>query len=95
MERYTKAKFRMKISYFTKEDEGLKLVDSKIETCRGSDFMVSLATDQAKGIKRKIEYVDKEPEAWSMGTIYILRDGTKAWVYTELVPPADSDISKE
>ena len=89
MEKYTKSKFRMKVTYFEKqEDDKLAVVDTKTTTCRGSDFSVSMAMDKAKGINRKIQYVNKEPEAWSMNTIYILKDGSKVWVYTERIAPA-------
>ena len=89
MEKFTKSKFRMKITYFKREEEDkLVVVDSKTTTCRGSDFSVSMAMDKAKGIKRNIQYVDREPEKWRMDTIYILRDGSKVWVYTEYTEPA-------
>lgn len=90
MERYTKAKFTMKVTYLKKEDDKLKVVNSKTSICRGSDFSVSMAMDQAKGIHRKIQYVNKEPENFAMDTIYILLDGTKVWVYTEYLEPSES-----
>ena len=93
MGKYTKSKFVMKVSYLKPEGEGFKVVDTQTSICRGSDFSTSLALDKAKGIKREIQFVTKEPTTFQRDVIYILLDGSKVWVYTNLLENTESETT--
>lgn len=86
--RFTKAKFRFKINDVEKiEVDGetkLKIVGSKTDWCRGSDFERSLREDYNNKIERKIEFCNKEPEVFSLGTIYIRKDGREVYIFNEI-----------
>ena len=93
MGKYTKSKFVMKVSYLEPEGEGFKVVDTQTSICRGSDFSTSLALDKARGIKREIQFVTKEPMTFQRDVIYILLDGSKVWVYTNLLENTESETT--
>lgn len=93
MGKYTKSKFVMKVSYLEPEGEGFKVVDTQTSICRGSDFSTSLALDKARGIKREIQFVAKEPTTFQRDVIYILLDGSKVWVYTNLLENTESETT--
>lgn len=93
MGKYTKSKFVMKVSYLEPEGEGFKVVDTQTSICRGSDFSTSLALDKARGIKREIQFVTKEPTTFQRDVIYILLDGSKVWVYTNLLENTESETT--
>ena len=90
MGKYTKSKFVMKVSYLEPEGEGFKVVDTQTSICRGSDFSTSLALDKARGIKREIQFVTKEPTTFQRDGIYILLEGSKVWVSTNLLENTES-----
>ena len=43
--------------------------------------MEDIQADRENGIDHKIEIVNKEPEKFQLGVIYILRTKDKAWAY--------------
>jgi hypothetical protein len=97
--RFTKAKFRFKINEVEKvEIDGetkLKIVDSKTNWCRGSDFERSLREDYSNKVERKIEFCNGEPEIFSLGTLYIRKDGREVYVFNEINSNKEiSDITK-
>ena len=88
MERFTKSKFRMKITKFRRQtdDEGnekLKVVDVETTLCKGKDFSISMELDKQRGVEHKIQYVNAEPKNFQIGVIYILLDGSKVWTFIE------------
>ena len=85
--RFTKAKFRFKIFDVVKEDSKdgrIKIIGSKTEWCRGSDFERSLREDYKNKVERKIEFCDGEPSSFSIGVIYVRKDGQMVYTYREV-----------
>lgn len=96
--RFTKAKFRFKINEVEKiEVDGemkLKVIGSKTDWCRGSDFERSLREDYNNKVERKIEFCNGEPETFSLGTIYVRKDGREVYVFNEVNSKEDVDEIK-
>lgn len=96
--RFTKAKFRFKINEVEKiEADGetkLKVIGSKTDWCRGSDFERSLREDYNNKVERKIEFCNREPETFSLGTIYVRKDGREVYVFNEVNSKEDVDEIK-
>ena len=80
-ERPVKSKFLMNITYFKKEGEELKQSNSHHVWLRGKEFIEDMQADRENGIEHKIEIVNKEPEKFQLGVIYILRTKDRAWAY--------------
>lgn len=96
--RFTKAKFRFKINEVEKiEVDGetkLKVIGSKTDWCRGSDFERSLREDYNNKVERKIEFCNGEPETFSLGIIYVRKDGREVYVFNEVNSKEDVDEVK-
>lgn len=87
-DRIVKSNFLMKITTLKKikdaeDNDTLKVVNEEWVRTKGKDFIAALYSDRKKGVNRKIEYVSTAPKKFQIGVIYILLDGTRAWVYKE------------
>lgn len=85
--RIVKSKILMKLTVLENVEDvdgksSLKVIDSKIFKMSGKEFRMSLAQDEAAGIKHTVEIVNEAPEKFQINVIYILADGRKAWAYT-------------
>lgn len=72
------------IDYFEKQDNKLVKVDEVMVKIKRKDFEKSLQEDKDNGINHIIEYVNKKPEKFQMGVIYILQtpNGRPDYIYT-------------
>lgn len=65
-----------------KEGKGVfKVVDSKNENIRASDFQKSLQEDRDKGIKHEVKIVNAKPTNFQFNVIYVRADGERVWVW--------------
>ena len=79
-----KSKGILFIDYFEKQDNKLVKVDEVMVEIKRKDFEKSLQEDKDNGINHIIEYVNKKPEKFQMGVIYILQtpNGRPDYIYT-------------
>lgn len=79
-----KSKGILFIDYFEKQDNILVKVDEIMTKIKRKDFERSLQEDKENGINHIIEYVNKKPEKFQMGVIYILQTpkGRPDYIYT-------------
>lgn len=79
-----KSKGILFIDYFEKQDNKLVKVDEVMVKIKRKDFEKSLQEDKDNGINHIIEYVNKKPERFQMGVIYILQtpNGRPDYIYT-------------
>lgn len=79
-----KSKGILFIDYFEKQDNKLVKVDEVMVKIKRKDFEKSLQEDKDNGINHIIEYVNKKPEKFQMGVIYILQtpNGRPDYIYT-------------
>lgn len=79
-----KSKGILFIDYFEKQDDKLVKVDEVMVKIKRKDFEKSLQEDKDNGINHIIEYVNKKPEKFQMGVIYILQtpNGRPDYIYT-------------
>lgn len=96
-ERILKSHFIMSIILVKREinDEGneaFKVVDSKNENMRASDFQKSLQEDRDKGINHLVKMVNAKPTNFQFNVIYVRADGERAWVW---ILDSEEEISPE
>ena len=79
-----KSKGILFIDYFEKQDNKLVKVDEVMVKIKRKEFEKSLQEDKDNGINHIIEYVNKKPEKFQMGVIYILQtpNGRPDYIYT-------------
>ena len=79
-----KSKGILFIDYFEKQDNKLVKVDEVMVKIKRKDFEKSLQEDKDNGINHIVEYVNKKPEKFQMGVIYILQtpNGRPDYIYT-------------
>lgn len=85
-ERILKSHFIMSIILVKREidNEGkdvFKIIDSKNENMRASDFQKSLQEDRDKGINHAIKTVNGKPNNFQFNTLYMRADGERMWVW--------------
>lgn len=85
-ERILKSHFIMSIILVKREvnEEGkgiFKIIDSKNENMRASDFQKSLQEDRDKGINHTLKTVNAKPTNFQFNIIYVRADGERAWVW--------------
>lgn len=73
-----KSKILIKISNFRKDDNKLIKVEDFYETIKGKDLQNALSS------KHPIEMVDKQPDKFVFGVVYILKTGNRAWIFNQV-----------
>ena len=97
-ERILKSHFIMSLILVKREinedGEGVfKVIDSKNENVRASDFQKSLQEDRDNGVEHEIKMVNAKPTNFQFNVIYVRADGERVWVW--LLDSDDNEISPE
>lgn len=82
-----KSKGLLFVKYYEKTDDGFVLTDDIMVKIKKKDFIKSLTEDLENGIEHKIEYVNKKPERFRMGILYVLHTpkGRPDYIYTHQI----------
>lgn len=76
------------------EGKGIfKVIDSKNEKIRASDFQKSLQEDRDNGIEHEMKMVNAKPTNFQFNVIYVRADGERVWVW--LLDNDGNEISSE
>lgn len=97
-ERILKSHFIMSIILVKREidEEGkgiFKVIDSKNENVRASDFQKSLQEDRDNGIDHELKVVNAKPVNFQFNVIYVRADGERVWAW--ILDSDDDEISPE
>lgn len=79
-----KSKGILFVEYFDKQDDKLIKVDEIMVKITRKNLEQSLQEDKENGFNHKIEYVNKKPENFQIGVIYILQTprGRPDYIYS-------------
>lgn len=85
-ERILKSHFIMSIILVKREinedGEGIfKVIDSKNENVRASDFQKSLQEDRDNGVEHELKIVNAKPVNFQFNVIYVRADGERVWAW--------------